>query len=396
MRAEDANLPLRRLLNRLWAGVWIAYGLWILRAGVRVAVDTEMYTLWADALIAHSFNISSFLNDWKFQTPAILYMAWIVLAAGLKSVFGASWMKAIVLLNWLAFGAGVYAVLDAIRRTTASAAGLLLAGLLFFAATDLLIFIPYVLSDLIFWGLSSVALGAGCWLAIAEPQRDRAVPVVVLGTLIVLFALVFRPAGLPLLPFWAAALASCFARGWFDRFATMIIIAAIGAAIVATAWHGSIMAHPESWPFGRIPGFFAVLSQEYHTGVLVYAPGTNLTVEPAFTTISAMRLTVEKLIYFMTPWVPSYSRAHTLMNLAFFLPAYGLTLAAIKNRDRLAGRQRRVVMILLLFLISVAVFHALVQIEYDHRYRLPMLPALIILAAIGLESVRRPQPVAHS
>jgi hypothetical protein len=105
---------------------------------------------------------------------------------------------------------------------------------------------------------------------------------------------------------------------------------------------------------------------------------------------------MQKVLYFVTPWLPHYSRAHTVINMAFFVPAYGLTIAAVMNRHRLPAPQRRAVVALVLFLLSVAVFHALLQIEYDHRYRLPALPALVILAAIGLESVRRLQTPASS
>jgi len=377
----------------LWAGVWAAYGLWAWRAGVRTGVDTTLYSRWADLLIAHGFNVSSFLREQDFYIPPFLYLGWIVLLAAVKSVIGASWMQAIVFLNWLSFGAGSYGVLHAVRRTTASTASLLLAVSLFMAAGDLLIFIPFVLSDLIFWGIASVTLVAGCRLATAEPDDDRAIPTAVLGSVLVLYALVFRPSGLPLFVFWIVALASSFVRGPFDRFATRIIATAAILALVAIAWHAAIVIEPGAWwPFGHLPEIFTVLGKEYRAGILlVVSPESNLGVEPAATWLGAMRLTAQKVLYFVTPWLPSYSRVHTLINLAFFLPAYGLTIAAMMNRDRLVAPQRRAVVILVLFVLSVVVFHALLQLDYDHRYRLPLLPALIMLAAIGLESVRRPQ-----
>jgi hypothetical protein len=302
-------------------------------------------------------------------------------------------MAGVVTLNWLSFGVGSYSVLDAVRRLTASAGSALLAVFLFFMAGDLLIFLSFVLSDLIFWGLASLVLVHGCLLA-GDVERDRAIRHVVLGSAFVVMAIAFRPVGVPLLAFWLLALSCRLGRGLFDRFATAILAAAAGLAVVAMAWHAWIMIDPAAWPFGSLPGILALLAQEYREGVLVYAPESNLIVEPATSWIGAMRLSVQKLAYFMTPWLPTYSRTHTLINMAFFVPAYGLSIAALVNRNRLSKPQQRAVVMLVVFVLTLMVFHALVQIEYDHRYRLPMLPALVMLAAIGLESVRRPRTLA--
>jgi hypothetical protein len=390
-RAGDAGLPPRHVLLRLWAPLWIAYGLWTWSAGVRLGVDTQLYSLWADRLIAHNFNLSSYLSAQDFYIPPFLYTGWIVMVAGLKTVMGASWTHAVVFLNWVAFGAGSYAILDAVRRTTASTAGVLLAAFLLCAAGDLLIFMPFALSDLIFWGMASVALALGCQLARSERVDEDAVRLATAGTVLVLFALVFRPTGLTLVVFWAAALASAFARALVDRFSTAMIAAVAALAAGGTAWYAAIMIDPAAWPFEPLRGFFAVLSDEYRRGLLVKAaPVSDLMVEPAVTWLGAIRLTSEKSLYFLTPWLPSYSTAHALINLAFFVPAYGLTIAAAANRNRLSLDQQRAVLVLLLFVFSSVVFHSLTQLEPDHRYRIPVLSALIMLASIGLESLRRP------
>ena len=387
-------MPPRRLLVWLWAIIWFAYGLQILRSGVLTGLDTGLYSQWADLLIAKRFNIPAFLQAQTFYIPPFLYIGWIVLVATLKSAFGASWMPAIVFLNWIAFGAGLYAVLNAIRRVTASAASVMLAFALFVVAGDLLVFIPFALSDLIFWGMAAIVLVTGVGLATREPDRHAAINVVLAGTALVLFAMVFRPGGLTLVLFWSMAVASWFARDLFDRFAMPLFAAAAVIALLAIAWHAAIMVDPAVSPISGLSGYFDVLSRDYHAGVLVDAPESDLMVGPAVTWAGAMRLTTQKALYFMTPWLPHYSRVHTLINLAFFVPAYGLTIAAAMNRNRLSAPQKRAVLLLLFFVANELISHVLIQLDYDHRYRLPMLPALVMLAAIGLESIRRP-PLQH-
>lgn len=373
--------------------MWLAYGVWTLRAGVHVSVDTATYSRWADLLIANHFNIPAYLHEEEFYIPPVLYTGWIVVVATLKSVFGASWVNASVLLNWLAFGAGSYAILAAVRRITASAAGLLLAVALLVVAGDLLIFIPFALSDLLFWGMASVTLASGCRLALSATAPATAIRIAAAVTLLVLYALIFRPGGMALPIFWAASLASAFARKTFDRISIALLVTLALVAVIAVSWHAAIMVDTAKWPFAPLTKYFAVLSHEYRTGVLVDAPESDLMVAPAVTWPGAMRLTVQKMLYFVTPWLPHYSRMHTVMNLAFFLPVYGLSMAALINRARLTESQRRVVLLLTLFIFNVIVNHSLIELDYDHRYRLPMLAALIILAAIGVESIRRPEPV---
>ncbi len=44
-------------------------------------------------------------------------------------------------------------------------------------------------------------------------------------------------------------------------------------------------------------------------------------VEPAVDFWGYVRMTFHKLLFFITPWLPHYSAAHTVVNLLFFLPA---------------------------------------------------------------------------
>jgi hypothetical protein len=93
--------------------------------------------------------------------PTLLYLLWVVIVALLKTVLGAKWMHGVVALNWICFSGGTYATLSWIRRGTASSVAVLMAAALFFVAADLLIFVPFVLSDLTFWGLSTVIIVMG-------------------------------------------------------------------------------------------------------------------------------------------------------------------------------------------------------------------------------------------
>lgn len=392
---EPPYLPPIKVVRRFWIVVIAAYGAWMFAAGARVSVDSQTYSRWADTLIAMHFNIPAYLREQDVVVPPVLYVLWILVVAVLKLTLGASWTTGIVVLNWLSFASGSRVTLRRIRELTASSAGLLLGVWLFLTAVDLLMFVPFVLSDLMFWALSTAVIGCALQLT-TDRELPSPLKTIALGSVLSVIALAFRPVGIPLLAVWMLAVAAIPAPAVLDRFGSFVTALVLAGAVAVMFLHGYLLMHPSAWPFGSTPTFLTVLSDEYRRGVLVYAPQSDLVVPGAITTVAAVRITLQKLLYFLTPWLPHYSVAHTWLNLAFFVPAYGLSAAALANRGRLLPAQRRAASLLIIYMIALCVFHAMMQIEFDHRYRLPMLPALIMLSAIGLEAVRRPQTLAST
>ena len=390
MRAERRDgLPRAQPVRALTAVIAAVYGVWILRHGLQTGSDTQSYSEWADLMIAHRFNVVSYLQEQRFVVPPVLYLAWILIVASLKTVLGHWWMHGVVALNWLCFTGGTYATLSWIRRTTASAGALLLAAACFLVAADLLIFVPFVLSDLTFWGLSTSIVVMGVDFAASE-ELDNAPRRLAIGTLLTIVAMIFRPVALPVALFWIVAVIARTQRERVVRRAPMLFGVLCGLAIVAIVAHAYVLMNPSAWP-GRLPAMFEVLSGEYRQGVLVYSPDDNFNVAPAADWLGFVRITVAKWMYFWTPWLPHYSAAHTVLNLAFFAPVYLLSVVALLRSRRLAPWQQLPAWLLAVLALLVSSFHAMVQIDYDHRYRLPLLPVLIMLAGLGLEAVRRPQ-----
>ena len=386
----DTGEPSHKVLQRLWAVVLVAYAAWIVLSGARYGPDSHTYSRWADTLIALRFNLPAYLREQSFVVPPVFYILWTLVIALLKTILGSSWAAGVLALNWVSIGWGSYVTLDRIRLLTASAAGLLLGVWLFLTAFELLMFAPFVLSDLMYWALSTAVIGAALTLTASEDQWPQW-KTMIAGSALTVVALAFRPVGVPLLVLWLLAMIAAPARGILDRFGSVLLAAVIAAVIAAAFLHGYLLMHPDQWPFGAPPPFLLLLSDEYRRGVLVYAPESDLMVPAATTVFGAVIITLQKLLYFLTPWLPHFSMSHTLLNLAFFIPAYGLSALALANRSRLSPAQRRATVLLAIYAIALSAFHAMMQIEFDHRYRLPLLTALIMLSAIGLEAMRRPQ-----
>jgi hypothetical protein len=380
----------------LTAAIAIVFGAWTLRSGIHQAVDTPTYSRWADLLIEAGFNFSRYLREQQFVAPPLMYLSWITVVAAAKSTLGASWMAGIVALNWIALAAGAYATLAAVRVTTRSAAGVWLGAALFIVCGDLLIFVPYVLSDLMFFGLSTLVLAAAIALAVDDVadsggRAGSPMRLIVGGSIIAVVALTFRPVAIPLLFIWVIAIGMRAMPALAARLAVPIVaISAIGLA-AAIIGHAYLVQNPALWP-GSPPAMLQMVSTEYHSGILVHQ--ADIVVTPPAAVSGFVMMTLDKLLFFLTPWLPFYSASHQAINLLFFVPAYGLSLLGLRNFGRLSAAQQRVAVLLVLFVAFVSAFHAMSLIDSDHRYRLPLVPAFIILAAVGLESARRPQTLA--
>ena len=217
-----------------------------------------------------------------------------------------------------------------------------------------------------FWGLSTGVLALGVALVITEAgDRGSTTRKVATGSVLVVLALLFRPVALPLVAFWMIAIATRFGRPLIDRFAPALLVAAVVAAAAAIIAHAYVLVHPSAWPFGSLPGMLTMVAKEYREGMFVHQANPPMLVAPATDVFGFIRITLQKLIFFVTPWLPHYSTAHTLLNLVFFVPAYGLSIAAITNLRRLAPPQQRAAMVLALFVLFVAVFHSMLL----HRFR---------------------------
>jgi hypothetical protein len=357
------------------------------RTSLLIVHDAQRVDAFAE-LIANRFNVLSYLRGHSFIVPPVLYLCWILIVASLKTALGEWWMHGVVVLNWVCFSAGVYTTLTWIRHSIAFRGALLLAAALFFVAADLLIFVPFVLSDLTFWGLSTTVVVIG--LHVAASDDPGTVRRLWIGTILTAIALIFRPVALPLALFWIVAIVVRVQRDRVVRLGPMLIGMLCAMAMLAVMAQGYLLMNLSAWP-GKLPAMFELLNHEYREGVLVYSPNGHFSVGAATSWSGFTRITVEKWIYFCTPWLPHYSAAHTAMNLAFFAPVYFLSAAAVLRSRRLSPSQQLSVWMLTSFAVLASSFHAIAHIDYDHRYRLPLLPVLIMLASFGLEAIRRPQ-----
>jgi len=356
------------------------YAAYLWQTGARLSSDSRTYSAWADNLVSVHFNYHTYLTGSDFVVPPVFYILWITIVALSKVLLSGSWPSGILFLNWISASVLVYAL----ARTTARLTGSILVGLaatlMLASSLDVLLFLPFVLSDIMFMGIAGTIALIGLSAASESDPRTRW-RLTISGTLLLLAACIFRPTAAPLVVFWAACLAVAYGRNMTVRRAwTGIGILAVVAAI-AIVGHAALMQDPSRWPRVGESGWIRQLSDESRKGIVVFdRPETYVSPPRSLADFAALTLT--KWRYYFAPWMAGYSPFHKAAGAAFFGTAYLLSLIAV-----LLSPRWRLTSLLVVYVGAFSLFHSAQQIDFDHRYRLPVLVALTLLAALGLEQL---------
>ena len=383
------------LIPAITATLAAAFGIFTYSQGITESPDTSTYSRWADVLISSNFNHLQMSRDISFVISPILYSGWLTVVAVFKTALGPRWPVGIVIFNYCLTLLAVWGTLNLIKRITQDALSVLVGGALLLVAYDLFNWIRFVLSDASFMAITFAVYYLFCLLSISTEERSTLVRRRSLCIALLLLALFYRPTGLPLI----------IVGGLFYLSKRMLKnggaverarLARRGAAafcligIAAIVLHAYFMKEPSRWPLSFASNWIQRLSEEYHQGYVVFDRPETYILNPG-SLLDYIFITLKKLAYFFSPFTGSFSFVHKVANLAFFVPAYLLallgTLKLFRSSAHLTVTQWWASWIALLWIASFALFHAVQQIDYDWRYRLPCILPLIVFSVSGFRSL---------
>lgn len=360
-------------------------GAYIFAVGIRMAPDSVNYAYWSARLLESGFDYPALLPQASVGFPAVLYALFVTLLSLLRLAFGDGWAAAIVALNLIASVALGLLIVRLTVRVTGSAAAAWGALLLYVGCFDLLMWVPFVLSDATFvlLAFSIFVLAAARILGDARGWAAVLAPAAA--------GVVYRPTGIVLIPdlAWAIYLSRTGGRPIRRRPMVAIVAALVAAGTLLFAW---VIQDPARWPLDSLSAAFRNVSAEYGAGHVVsgrpetyHMPPTDL--------VDILLISADRFVHFFSPGAADYSAVHWIAVLAFFLPCYALAswlaVALWRGSTDFGPSERKVFLAAFGAVLSYAVFHALVQVDFDWRYRIPILPHLILLAAGGLADLTR-------
>jgi hypothetical protein len=372
----------------LWAAVAIVllHGVYVLLSGVHMAPDSYTYDLYSSRLLESGFSYRRVLAeaDAKVDFPALLYVLFTTFVAILKLIFGNAWPIALVAAN---FGAHVLLGMLIVRLANLIAGPLAgwTALLLFLGCFDLLQWVNVVSSDTTFFSLTFWVFSLTANRLLGRARNWW--PVAALA-----FAGVFyRPTGLVLLP--------DLAWGWFlsrraivPRQMLFMLAAAASLAVLGLACFAWLMQGPARWPFNILAGSFEVVAKGYAAGEVVSARPETYHAPPA-AMLDYLLITADRFVHFFAIGAAPHSWSHWLVSALFFVPCYGLALwliwALARGSDAMSLGGRKVIFTAAGAIVAYAIFHGMIQVDFDWRYRAPILAELMLMASAGLALAAR-------
>jgi hypothetical protein len=368
--------PLRAAL----LAIALVHGAYTLAVGVTMAPDSRTYAYWSGRLLESGFDYPAILSAASTEFPAVLYVLFGTLLALLRGLFGDSWPAALVAINLAAdIAVGLLIVRLAVRLTGTGAGGWTALGL-YLICFDLFRWLPFVLSDSTFLLLAFAIFTLAARRILGDAK----------GWLVVLIAalagIFYRPTGMVLLPDLGWAIYLSRARQAVRRRVGIVfgaLAAGLTAAAFAFAW---LMQDPARWPLRPFAGAFEATARGYALGKVVDARPETYHAPPG-KLVDFVLISADRFAHFFAVGAEAFSPAHWAASLAFFLPCYALAgwlaFALARGATAYAAPERKVFLAAFGAVLAYAVFHGLVQVDFDWRYRAPVLPHLILLAAGG-------------
>lgn len=388
-----AATPIVHRLVRAKAPPWWAavlpvgacHGLYVLAAGVRMSPDSQAYAYWSARLIESGFDYPRVIAEASGGFPAILYALFGTLVALLRLAFGGGWAAGLVALNFAAHVALGLLVVRLAERATRSGLAAWGALLLYLGCFDLLMWVPLVLSDSTFVLLAFTLFALAGARILGEARGWAAV----LATAAA--GVFYRPTGMVLIPDLAWAIYLAKSRSPKLRRTRVLAVLGVGIAAMAVgfAWFAQ---DPERWPLDSLSAAFRNVAVGYARGEVVSARPETYHAPPGGL-VDYLLISADRFLHFFAIGAATFSAGHWLVELVFFLPCYALALwlaaALWRGRTEFGAPERKLFLAAFGAVLSYAIFHALVQIDFDWRYRTPILPHLILLAAGGLADLGR-------
>jgi hypothetical protein len=342
--------------------------------GYVMSPDSFGYSRWADDLIKLDFNLYDYFVQNTFFTPSYFYTTPVMVVALLKVFFGSAWQYAflvfdlfLVLLSLVLFSKSLLII--GVRPVLISITMAVLA-----LSVDLLLWPRYILSDTIFSFLVILA----SYIVIKGVVEGKFHYLSLITVLVI--TLVTRPSSLPIL----FAIFSFIAISRFQIYTKpkLLLLLFILAFFVVSPFIFAYLHHLiEVNLSNNIQG--AHLLRLVGQGEIINdRPETWLSPPSTFSDVAYLYFV--RMLSFFTPYAAPFSTIHIVLNslqtviILLSITIWSFLGGSIKLLDK-------TVFFILLLSFSVAAFHAFTIIDYDWRYRFPIILPLMMIFPISME-----------
>jgi hypothetical protein len=375
--------------------------LWLIAANLRQSLvfspDSGTYIAWADQLIALNFDVVAYVKQVDFVVPPFFYLLQVLIVALLKQALGTNWALCFHGLNLCCMVVVLIAYWRSALRLAMRPWAIALGFVALSVSVDLLIWPHYMLSDTMYMALAMLAVYAAIGvIQSAGPSQGAStggvyhlVKVVLLLLFWCLLLTISRPSSPPLM--FALAMSPCLPwlsgyLGTTGRLSVAIVtgglLLALGYATLAwDALHTDPQALSSAW---------RLITEHLREGGIIHHRLETYQTTPQ-SMLDVLAIYLRRLLWFFSPYAQGFSLTHVLIKSAQAGLIFVGLLCCLISYSRCASMHQASILLLIMVVLGPAFYHSAVLIDYDWRYRAPVIAPLILLATLGLSAMLRPK-----
>jgi hypothetical protein len=153
--------------------------------------------------------------------------------------------------------------------------------------------------------------------------------------------------------------------------------------------HAMVIKDPSLWPcgFGRsyLEGHVLL---EYQRGAIVNNR-PYMCHNPPVDLVDYVLITLDKFAHYYYFVDKTFKNLHNAINSLYYLPIYALSVFGMimASKKTTPAKLRTVVALAVIAITGFGLFHALTGIDYDWRFRLPVVPYFVFMSGLGLHFI---------
>ena len=345
--------------------------------GYVMSPDSNSYSEWADKLIELNFNLFNYYSQNNFISPNYLYTIPVLIIALIKLLFGAEWQSffmyfnlSLVFFSILIFSKSL--ILLNVRPLIIS-----LTISLILLSVDILTWPRHMLTDMIFSFFIILLI-----YVMVKYIVEKKFSYLFLFFLIILIYLT-RPTSIPYI---FAILTFVGLSKVKIKFSKSLVLTSILAVIVFVPFLFSMIFYSMKIFLIDIPQSL-FLTEMVEQGIVIHdRPETWIKFSDTFLNVGYLYFL--RFIYFFNPYAESFSKIHIILNIFQTLLIFCSLCVLVFLKTEIKSMQKCTILIVILSL-SVAFFHSFTLIDYDWRYRFPIIIPMLMIVPISLEIILR-------
>lgn len=379
------------VISVLLSGYFIIFGL---SYGPILTSDGEREIAYAIALRELNFNIFRYsieaekIAGISYSVPLQFYLIFVTLLSIIEYLFGPAWLTILIILNgfFQAFSSSIILLVSGWLGGTFLIA--IIASLLILLF-DSYQWVAMSQSEPLFIAFSTAAIASAA-MTVNTFNKPKSLFFWGLAILLTLLAIFTRPTWPPLvftvlfMPILIRGMdhkpLNNVVRTWFIFFGTGTLV-----LIILIFLSSAVFLDPSLAPVTFLKEA-AIDWRQWHVDgmVVIERPETFLVPQESLWGFS--KLSLMRLVYFFWFSADGFSNAHNWINIIGHIPLYGLAIIGIVTTFRIPELPlfaRSLGIAGLTYILAADAYHAITILDFDWRYRAPIYPWLLILAAIG-------------